>query len=198
MPCSAVSNGRDASAHFRCCSRMMRSGLGATGCYLHLVDLRATHLVIRFDAQNASLRRWRCAQWLAERQRERGNSIGGIAPISLCVDGYWRTKMRIMPAVWLFACLVAPFTAVAANDRPAPVSFVTSDNVTIFADYYGGRDAGRPLILLFHQAGSNRAEYAPIAPMLVALGFDALAIDQRSGGSLWGHANETVQHLGRQ
>lgn len=105
--------------------------------------------------------------------------------------------MRIMPAVWLFACLVAPFTAVAANDRPAPVSFVTSDNVTIFADYYGGRDAGRPLILLFHQAGSNWAEYAPIAPMLVALGFDALAIDQRSGGSLWGHANETVQHLGR-
>jgi alpha-beta hydrolase superfamily lysophospholipase len=61
----------------------------------------------------------------------------------------------------------------------------------------GAGDAGRPLILLFHQAGSNRAEYAPIAPMLTALGFDALAIDQRSGGSLWGHANETVRHLGR-
>jgi dienelactone hydrolase len=52
--------------------------------------------------------------------------------------------MRIMRAVWLFACLVAPFTAAAANDGPRPVSFVASDNVTIFADYYGGRDAGRP------------------------------------------------------
>lgn len=104
--------------------------------------------------------------------------------------------MRIM-AVWLFACLVTPFTAAAANDGPTPVSFVASDKVTIFADYYGGGDAGRPLILLFHQAGSNRAEYAPIAPMLTTLGFDALAIDQRSGGSLWGHTNETVQHLGR-
>ncbi|HXD14369.1 MAG TPA: alpha/beta fold hydrolase [Xanthobacteraceae bacterium] len=105
--------------------------------------------------------------------------------------------MGIMHALWLFVCLVAPFTAAAANGGPTPVSFIASDNVTIFADYYGGRDAGRPLILLFHQAGSNRAEYAPIAPMLTTLGFDALAIDQRSGGSLWGRANETVQHLGR-
>ncbi|MBI1774753.1 MAG: alpha/beta fold hydrolase [Proteobacteria bacterium] len=55
---------------------------------------------------------------------------------------------------------------------------------------------GRPLILLFHQAGSNRAEYATIAPNLLTLGFDALAIDQRSGGSLFGHDNETVQRLG--
>jgi dienelactone hydrolase len=106
--------------------------------------------------------------------------------------------MGIVRAVWLFACLVTPFTAAAAaNGDPTPISFVASDKVTIFADYYGGRDAGRPLILLFHQAGSNRAEYATIAPTLTALGFDALAIDQRSGGSLWGHANETVQHLGR-
>jgi hypothetical protein len=34
--------------------------------------------------------------------------------------------------------------------------------------------------------------------MLTALGFDVLAIDQRSGGSLWGHANETVQQSGPQ
>ena len=109
--------------------------------------------------------------------------------------------MGIVPAVWLFACLVTPLTvaaAAAANGDPTPVSFVASDKVTIFADYYGGPDPGRPLILLFHQAGSNRTEYAPIAPMLTSLGFDALAIDQRSGGSLWGHANETVQQSGPQ
>jgi hypothetical protein len=40
----------------------------------------------------------------------------------------------------------------------------------------------QPYILLSHQAGSNRAEYAPIAPRLVKPGFNCLAIDQRSGG----------------
>ena len=46
--------------------------------------------------------------------------------------------MRIM-AVWLFAWLVALFTAAAMNDGPTPVSFVVRDNVTIFADDYGDR-----------------------------------------------------------
>ena len=77
------------------------------------------------------------------------------------------------------------------------VSFAASDHVQVFADYYATGSKAKPLILLFHMAGSNRAEYAPIAPVLVTLGFNALAIDQRSGGSLWGRPNETVQHLGR-
>ncbi len=51
-------------------------------------------------------------------------------------------------------------------------------------------------MLLFHQAGGSGAEYAAIAPKLNALGFNALAIDQRSGGSLFGRANRTVQARG--
>jgi dienelactone hydrolase len=86
----------------------------------------------------------------------------------------------------------------AAPSRAAePVSFAASDGVQIFADYYPTGDKAKPLILLFHQAGSNRAEYASIAPRLTALGFNALAVDQRSGGDLWGHGNETVRHLGK-
>ena len=77
-----------------------------------------------------------------------------------------------------------------------PVSFAASDGVRVYADYYPAADKSRPLILLFHQAGSNRGEYAPIAPVLVSLGYGALALDQRSGGSLWGQTNETVEHLG--
>jgi alpha-beta hydrolase superfamily lysophospholipase len=52
------------------------------------------------------------------------------------------------------------------------------------------------VVLLFHQAGSGRGEYATIAPLLAAAGYDALAIDQRSGGSLFGR-NETAKALGR-
>ena len=76
------------------------------------------------------------------------------------------------------------------------VSFAARDRVQVFADYYPAERDAAPLILLFHQAGSNRGEYAAIAPVLVKLGFAALAVDQRSGGTAWGRANETVQHLG--
>jgi alpha-beta hydrolase superfamily lysophospholipase len=51
--------------------------------------------------------------------------------------------------------------------------------------------------LLFHQAGSSKSEYEPIAPRIVQLGMSALAIDQRSGGDLYVPANETVEHLGK-
>ena len=54
---------------------------------------------------------------------------------------------------------------------------------------------GTKRLLLFHQAGSSKAEYAPIAPRLVADGYSALAVDARAGGDLYG-ANETVKALG--
>lgn len=79
-----------------------------------------------------------------------------------------------------------------------PRSLTASDGVKIYSDFY--RSPRRPtegVILLFHQAGSNAAEYAPIAPRLNALGFDALAIDQRAGGRMWGVNNRTAVALGR-
>jgi len=51
--------------------------------------------------------------------------------------------------------------------------------------------------MLFHQAGSNAAEYSPIVPKLVALGFDTLAVDSRSGGRMFDRNNRTVMALGR-
>jgi predicted alpha/beta hydrolase len=77
------------------------------------------------------------------------------------------------------------------------ISFAASDRVQVFADYYSAGSKAKPLILLFHQAGSNRGEYATIGPTLASLGFNALAIDQRSGGNAWGPTNETVKHLGK-
>ena len=79
---------------------------------------------------------------------------------------------------------------------PAPVTLRAADNVAVYASVYGIRAGTEPVILLFHQAGSGKSEYAPIAPRLVALGYRAIAIDQRSGGDLYAPANETVAHLG--
>jgi dienelactone hydrolase len=84
----------------------------------------------------------------------------------------------------------------AAAQAQQSVQFKSSDGVEIFGTYYAAPDSSRPVILLFHQAGSNHFEYAPIAPKLVAAGFSCLAIDQRWGGEMWGHTNETVKKLG--
>ena len=78
------------------------------------------------------------------------------------------------------------------------IELKAKDHVRVFADYLeveGGRR--RPLLLLFHQAGSNAAEYSPIVPRLVRLGFDTLAVDSRSGGRMFDRNNRTVMALGR-
>jgi alpha-beta hydrolase superfamily lysophospholipase len=73
-----------------------------------------------------------------------------------------------------------------------PVSFSAKDGVKIFGDLHPAIGKSRGTIVLFHMAGSNRAEYEPLAPILNADGFTTLAIDQRSGASLWGSANQTA------
>jgi dienelactone hydrolase len=60
-------------------------------------------------------------------------------------------------------------------------------------DFYPAENA-KAIILLFHQADSSKDEYATIAPRLVAAGYSAMAIDQRSGGSMFG-TNETAAKL---
>jgi alpha-beta hydrolase superfamily lysophospholipase len=78
------------------------------------------------------------------------------------------------------------------------VMLTAADGVQVFADHYAheGPDF-RGTILLFHQADSNAAEYKTIAPRLAALGFDALAVDQRSGGNMFLGVNRTAAAVGR-
>ena len=71
------------------------------------------------------------------------------------------------------------------------VSFKATDGLDITADLYMTPDENAPLILLFHQATYSRGEYIEIAPILNALGFNCLAIDQRSGLGVNGVKNET-------
>jgi dienelactone hydrolase len=73
------------------------------------------------------------------------------------------------------------------------VTFPTTDNLTVTADLYWTGDANAAFILLFHQADYSRGEYLEIAPKLNALGYNCLAIDQRSGGAVNGVVNETYK-----
>src|SRR6056297_1551314 len=68
------------------------------------------------------------------------------------------------------------------------VEFKAPDGLLVNAYLYEvGK--GKPVILLCHQAGYNRMEYADIAPKLNEMGYNCLAIDQRSGGNFAGEQN---------
>ena len=103
---------------------------------------------------------------------------------------------RIRDATYVVILLCAlPAVAGSAEE----IWLTAADGVQIRGDLYLLDKESRgtaPTILLFHQAGSNRGEYASIAPRLNELGFNVLAIDQRSGGDRWGYQNETVDKLG--
>ncbi|MBO9711325.1 alpha/beta hydrolase [Sphingomonas sp.] len=90
---------------------------------------------------------------------------------------------------------------------PAPVSTASAgaelvtlravDGVKVFGAFVPARDKPRALVLLFHQTGSSKTEYADIQLRLANAGYSSLAIDQRSGGGMYG-PNETVAELGHE
>lgn len=81
----------------------------------------------------------------------------------------------------------------AVETLASTVETTTADGVTIYGErYYGNLGSDAPLILLFHQGGSNgRGEYAPLAGWLNEVGYRAIAWDQRSGGDTYGESNRT-------
>lgn len=125
----------------------------------------------------------------------------------------YTVRVRFILSLALLGCLLAgcekPKTVVQSDEggpqeaarparrgvevRPArEVTFAANDGSKVFADLYTSNADSRWLVVLFHQAGSNAAEYASIAPRIAALGLDALAVDLRSGGRLWEADNRTA------
>lgn len=73
---------------------------------------------------------------------------------------------------------------------PEVIQFPSEDGLEITANLYEvGVD--NPVIVLCHQARFNKAEYHGIAERLHELGFNCIAIDQRSGGPIAEYQNET-------
>ncbi|QNA84654.1 alpha/beta hydrolase [Sphingomonas sp. So64.6b] len=103
--------------------------------------------------------------------------------------------MRALLGLGLSLALIACGPGVSNASTAAPVTVKARDGITVFARHYK-TDKPKALILLFHQAGSGKGEYATIAPRLNAAGYDALAIDQRSGGEMFGE-NETALLVGK-
>ena len=94
---------------------------------------------------------------------------------------------RLFFAVWLFFT----FTFLSHAAEKKTITFSSKDTITITADMYKAYPDGAPFILLFHQAGWSRGEYKETAPKLNKLGFNCMAVDQRSGGEVNGVTNQT-------
>ncbi|NQU33753.1 MAG: hypothetical protein HQ521_11000 [Bacteroidetes bacterium] len=74
---------------------------------------------------------------------------------------------------------------------PIAVEFPSLDSLMISANIYDiSKDS--PVIVLCHQARFNKFEYEGIAQKLNKLGFNCIAIDQRSGGPIGNKINETA------
>ena len=78
------------------------------------------------------------------------------------------------------------------------ITYSASDGLEITADLYMDNPADSPFIILFHQARWSRGEYLEIAPKLNKLGFNCMAVDQRSGGEVNDVKNKTFQRAEKQ
>ena len=90
----------------------------------------------------------------------------------------------------LFSFLLWINTTDVNNDT---ITFPSKDGVMITADVYAPHDKSAPMILLFHQANWSRGEYLEIAPRLNKMGYNCMAVDLRSGGTINNVQNMTVQ-----
>lgn len=125
-----------------------------------------------------------------------------IYKLDLCIRGFPVNYTNRCLNVHMLTCLLigiplacqAQETSDLNHVNPTPVTFPSQDGLSISADLYTiDASAPRPFIVLCHQAGWSRGEYRKIAPRLNKLGFDCLALDQRSGNEINGVANETAR-----
>lgn len=91
----------------------------------------------------------------------------------------------------LTVLLILLCSALTTVTGQVAVYFYADDGLKIRADLYLNNNQ-QPFIILCHQDGSNRSEYYDIAPRLLNLNYNCLAIDLRAGGNSGFVQNETA------
>lgn len=94
--------------------------------------------------------------------------------------------------VYVYFILFSLSTIFGVDQSAKTITFPSKDGLTLTADLYMMHDKTAPFIVLFHQARSSRGEYEEIAPRLNMMGFNCMAVDLRSGGSMNSIRNEST------
>ena len=96
--------------------------------------------------------------------------------------------------VTFLAIIFSVSLSMAQDSEYKEIEFDSLDGLKITADLYMKHDdKATPFIVLCHQARFSRGEYRNIAPKLNELGFNCMAIDQRSGQGVDKVTNETAK-----
>ena len=85
-----------------------------------------------------------------------------------------------MKALWITTGLLALGLTLAAGEE---IEMKAADGVAVYGVHSNTIGTAKGLLLLFHSAGESHEEYDSSAPRFNKIGFDTLALDQRSGGS---------------
>jgi dienelactone hydrolase len=95
----------------------------------------------------------------------------------------------------LVICIFSSMLHARTTNTPPPllkkITFPASDGLLVTADLYFVNDS-LPYMVLCHQAGYSRGEYMETAGKFCNLGYNCIAIDQRSGNEVNGVKNETA------
>ncbi len=97
----------------------------------------------------------------------------------------WENLLKLLSAALLSLTTMSSFAQ-------KKIIFPATDSLPVTADLYAGGE-GDPYMLLFHEEGSSRGEYREIAPRLVKMGYNCLAVDLRSGKESHYVSNETAR-----
>lgn len=96
-----------------------------------------------------------------------------------------------MKQIGLLLIVACSYCQVSASEI---IYFKAKDGLQVAADLYMAHPKSAPFIVLFHQANWSRGEYEEIAPRLNSLGYNCMAVDLRSGGSVNDVNNITKQN----
>ncbi|TNE54256.1 MAG: hypothetical protein EP338_08825 [Bacteroidetes bacterium] len=109
-----------------------------------------------------------------------------------------RPLLLLLAVASVYACkqkekVVLQEEEIVAEEIKEKINFQSEDGLEITAYLYQFSPEA-PTILLCHQAGFNKSEYQETALNLYEMGYNCLAIDQRSGGT-WSDStmNETFE-----
>jgi len=114
-----------------------------------------------------------------------------------------RYIVLMLPLLLAFSCSTSPKTSheaplkvksqeSTASLKSGKIQFPSKDGLPITADLYK-KEGNKDFILLCHQARFSRGEYINTAPKLLKMGYNCLAIDQRSGRKANDIMNETTK-----
>ncbi len=108
------------------------------------------------------------------------------------------SRLHPLPVLALVGLAFVALSGAGAAQQSQDVTWVTSDDRTVHATWYGAVGGGaRGIIMALHQGGSNgRAEYEPMVERLGYLGWDVVAVDLREGGDRFGGENRTASGNG--